>query len=105
MESMMELSQKKMELPWKSLSCVQLFVTQWTMAHQAPLELDTGVGCIFPTEGSNPGLLPYRQTFPTELPGKPLSSNLTYMYLSQIIEIGISKRYLHLHVHGKHYSL
>ena len=30
---------------------------------------------------------------------KPMSSNLTYVYLSQIIEIGISKRYLHLHVY------
>ena len=74
MENTMELSKKKlkMELPWKSLSHVWLFVTQWTVADQAPLELDTGLGCIFPTEESNPGLLHCRQTLPTEPPGKPV---------------------------------
>ena len=51
----------------QSLSCVRLFVTPWTVAHQAPLSMDfpgnsTGVGChfflqgIFPTQGSNMGL-------------------------------------------------
>ena len=49
-------------------SCVQLFVTLWTVAHQDPRPQDspgknTGVGChtllqgIFPTQGSNPCLL------------------------------------------------
>ena len=48
-------------------SCLQLFVTLWTVAHQAPLwdspGKNTGVGChallqgIFLTQGSNPGLL------------------------------------------------
>ena len=48
-------------------SCVQLFVTIWTIAYQAPYPWaspgkNTGVGChflqgIFPTQGSNPGLL------------------------------------------------
>jgi len=57
----------------KSLSCVQLFATPWTVAHQAPPPWDspgknTGVGChfllqrIFPTQGSNPGLPHCRQT-------------------------------------------
>ena len=57
----------------KSLSCVRLFATPWTVAHQAPLSMgfsrqDTGVGChfllqeIFPTQGSNPGLPHCRQT-------------------------------------------
>ena len=47
---------------------VQLFVTLWTVAHQAPLSMgfsrqDTGVGChalfqgIFLIQGSNPHLL------------------------------------------------
>ena len=50
--------------------------TPWTSAHQAPLSMEfsrspgknTGVGChfllqgIFPTQGSNPGLLHCRQT-------------------------------------------
>ena len=42
---------------------------------------DTGVGChallqgIFPTQGSNPGLLHWQVgSLPTELPGKPHSS-------------------------------
>ena len=53
------------------LSCfshVQLFVTLWTVAHQAPMPMvfsgnNTGVGCsallqgIFLTQGSNPHLL------------------------------------------------
>ena len=49
-------------------SCVQLFVTTRTVAHQAPLSMgfprqESGVGChsllqgIFPTRGSNPPLL------------------------------------------------
>ena len=54
-------------------SCVQLFVTPWTVAHQTPLSMDfpgknTGVGChfllqgIFPTQGLNPGLPHCRRT-------------------------------------------
>ena len=52
-----------------SLSLGWLFVTLWTIAHQAPLpwnfpSKNTGAGCralfqkIFPTQGSNPNLLP-----------------------------------------------
>ena len=54
------------------LSRVQFFVTLRTIAHQAPLSINspgknTGVDChalrqgIFPTQGSNPGLPHYRQ--------------------------------------------
>ena len=56
----------------KSLSCVRLFVTAWTVARQAPLS--TGFSRqeywrglllpfqrIFLTQGSNPGLLHCRQ--------------------------------------------
>ena len=50
------------------LSCIQLSVTLWTAAHQAPLSMgvsskNTEVGChallmgIFLTQGSNPSLL------------------------------------------------
>ena len=49
-----------------------VFATPWTVAHQASLSMDfpgknTGVGShfllqgLFPTQGSNPGLLCYRQ--------------------------------------------
>ena len=59
------------------LSCVQFFATPWTVVCQAPPSMgfpiarisgkNTGVGChfllqgIFPTQGSNPGLLHCRQ--------------------------------------------
>ena len=55
--------------PWIccSVSCVRFFATPWTVAHQAvhgdSSGKDTGVGChallqgIFPTQGSNPGLV------------------------------------------------
>ena len=58
----------------KLLSRVRLFATPWTLAHQAPPSMEfflgksTGVGChfllqgIFPTPGSNPGLLHCGQT-------------------------------------------
>ena len=58
----------------KSLSCVWLFATPWTVAYQAPLSMgffpgkNTGVGChfllhkIFPTQRLNLGLPCCRQT-------------------------------------------
>ena len=56
----------------KSLSHVRLFVSPWTVDHQAPLSMEfsrknTGMGChfllqgIYPTRGSNPGLLHFGQ--------------------------------------------
>ena len=53
-------------------NCVQLFVIPWNVALQAPLSMEfsgknTAVGChfllqgIFPTQGSNPGLLHCRR--------------------------------------------
>ena len=68
------------------ISHVQLFVTLWTVAHQALLSMDspgkiTGVGCrallqgIFPTQGWNPRLLHLLDwqvgSLPLALPGKP----------------------------------
>ena len=70
----------------KSLSRVQLFATSWTVAYHLLCQWDfpgksTGVGChclfqgIFPTEGSNLGLLHCRQMLlPSEPPGSPLSA-------------------------------
>ena len=54
---------------WKLLSCVRLFATPWTGLHSPwnSLGQNTGVGSlsllqgIFPTQGSNPGLLHCRQ--------------------------------------------
>ena len=64
--------QRSLKVKVKLLSCVWLFVTQWTIACQAPPSMDfpgkyTGVGChfflqeIFPTQGSNLGPLHCRQ--------------------------------------------
>ena len=57
---------------WLGLSHVQLFVTPWTIARQAPLSMGfprqeywsgshSLLQRIFPTQGSNPGLLRFRQ--------------------------------------------
>ena len=59
--------------PLKSLSCVRLFVTPWTVAYHAPPSMgfsrqEYWSGChfllqeFFPTQGWNPGLLHCRQT-------------------------------------------
>ena len=68
----------------KLLSRVRLFATPWTVAYQAPQSVEfsrqecwNGLSIllqgIFPTRGSNPGLLHCRQTdaLPSEPPGKP----------------------------------
>ena len=58
----------------QSLSCVQFFVTPWTIARQAPLSWNIpgkniGVGShsllqeMFPTQELNPSLLHCRQIF------------------------------------------
>ena len=48
-------------MKWKSLSCVQLFVTSWAVAFQAPLSMEFSrpeywSRGIFPAQGLNPGL-------------------------------------------------
>ena len=63
---------RKHKWKWQSLSCVHLFLTPWTVAHQAPLPMefsrqDTGMSShsllqgIFLTQGSNQGLLHCKQ--------------------------------------------
>ena len=69
---------------------IQLFVTLWTVAHQAPRSIEcpgrnTGVGChallqgIFPTQGSHLGLLHLLHWQAGSLPlapwGKPLEGS------------------------------
>ena len=73
----------------QSLSCVQLSVTPWTVAHQSPLSMgfpmqENWSGLLFPFPGDlpDPGIeLMYPVSpelaggfFTTEPPGKPLSS-------------------------------
>ena len=67
----------------KSLSCVQLFVTPWTVAHQAPLSMefsrqDYRSGLPFPSPGDlpDPGIQPgfpvlQADALLSEPPGKP----------------------------------
>ena len=67
----------------QSLSCVWLFVTPWTVAHQAPLSMGilqeeywSGLPCSPPGDLPNPGIKPRSLTLqadslPSEPPGKP----------------------------------
>ena len=68
----------------ESLSRVRLFVTPWTVARQAPLSMGipqarywSGLPCppqgIFPTQGSNPGIL--HCGFPHSSVGNKLACN------------------------------
>ena len=74
----------------KSLSRVQLFVTPWTVAYQAPLFMgfsgrEYWSGMPFPSPGdlSNPGIEPESPTLqadilPTEIQGKLIFSMATF---------------------------
>ena len=71
----------------QSLSCVQLFVTPWTVIHQAPLSMEFcrqeyWSGLPFPSPGDlpDPRIKPRSPTLqadslPTEPPGKPVLHN------------------------------
>ena len=76
-----------MKVKVKSLSHVQLFVTPWTVARQAPLSMgfsrqEYWSGLLFPSPGelpreAGPGIEPGSPTLQAdaltpELPGKPL---------------------------------
>ena len=77
-------SQAKKSLVFQLLSHVQLFVTPWTVAHQAPLFLglprqEYSRGLLFPSPGDlpDPGIKPMSPAlaggfFTTEPPGKSL---------------------------------
>ena len=67
----------------KSLSRVQLFVTPWTVAYQAPLSMEfsrqeywSGLPFLSPGDLPNPGIEPgspalQADALPSESPGKP----------------------------------
>ena len=88
----------------RCFSCVQLFGTPWTVAHQAPLSLafsskNVGGGChallqgIFPTQGSNLCLLHLLQwqagSLPLASPGKPV---WLHRWLNCVIIIKLDER-------------
>ena len=68
----------------ESLSCVQLFVTPWTITCQAPLSMEfyrkeywSGLPIFSPKDFPNPGIEPrspvlQAYSLPSEPPGKPL---------------------------------
>ena len=74
------------------------FAILWTVARQAPLSLgfsgkNTGVGChfllqgIFPTQGSNPGLLSWQvDSLPLSHEGSPLLKNVLSVQSSSVAQ-------------------
>ena len=76
----------------KSLSCVRLFATLWTVAHQAPLSMgfsrqEYQRGLPFPSPGDlpNPGIEPRSPTLqadslPSERAGKPLLMDRSFNF-------------------------
>ena len=71
--------------------------TPWTVACQAPLSMgfsrqEYWSDChsllqgIFPTQGSNPGILHCRQTLPNQLQGKPLKKHRNLFKKSNFLE-------------------
>ena len=79
----------------QSLSCVQLFATPWTVAHQASLSMgfsrqEYWKGLPFPSPGdlSNPGVeagCPTLQAAPSELPGKAKPRCNTYLITVSLV--------------------
>ena len=76
------------------LSCVRLFVTPWTVAHQAPLSMEfsrqeywSGLPLSSPGDLPNPGIEPWSpklqaDSLPSELPKKKKTSQGNHLSLS-----------------------
>ena len=89
-----------------SLSRVRLFVTPWTVAHQAPLSMgfsrqEYWSGLQFPSPGDlpNPGIEPRSPTLQadaltSEPPGKPFISSRSLLNLSCIFSILVSRLFI-----------
>ena len=74
----------------RSLTCVRLFVTPWTAAHQAPLSMgfsrqDTGVGCHALLQGIfsiNPGIESGSPALQVDsLPSEPYRDTLIHIHI------------------------
>ena len=79
---------------WKPFSCVQLFVIPWIYSPWHSPGQNTGVGSrsflqgIFPTQGSNPGLLHCRQVlYQLSYQGSPTLSPDIKHFLNSILKI------------------
>ena len=78
-----------------ALSCFQLFVIPWTVAHQAPLSMGfsrqeywSGLPCPSPGYLPDPGIEPrspalQADSLPTEPPGKPMNTGVGSLILLQ----------------------
>ena len=77
-------------MPVQSLQSVQLFVTPWTVAHQAPLSLgfprqEYWIGLPFPPPGDlpDPGIIPVSLVSPA-LTGRFFTTSATWEALERI---------------------
>ena len=86
-------------------SCVRLFVTLWTVAHQAPLSLGfsrqeywSGVLCPPPGDLPDPGIKPISVTSPALARGFFTTSATWEALLNQIMgQTDFSKTYIYLY--------
>ena len=99
-----------MKVKVKSLSCVQLFATPWTVAHQAPPSMgfsrpESWSGCPFPSpvDLPDPGIEPrsptlWAEALTSELPGKPAGSPhilfKTFAILALFFSVALYRQYL-----------
>ena len=93
----MKLSKVKVKV--KSLSCVRLFATAWTVAHQAPLSMgfsrqEYWSGLPFPSPGNlpNPGIEPrspalQADALTSEPPGKRSKMSYAYVFVSMTSKV------------------
>ena len=78
-----------------ALSCVQPFVTPWTVACEAPLSMGFSgqkyrSGLPFPSPGDlpNPGIKPRSSELPDSLPSEPLGKPLHFsIYFSKMDKV------------------
>ena len=91
----------------RHFSCVQLFVTPWTVAHQAPLSMgfsrqEYWSGLPFPSPGNlpDPGIKPgspalQADSLPFEPSGKTYTNTHTHIYTHTHTHISISVSIVH----------
>ena len=92
----------------KSLSHVQLFVTPWTVAHQAPPSMGfsrqeywSGLPFPFPGDLPDPGIEPrfpalQADALPSELLGKPVSNTCTKLRVCKFVCFYAIKSHIHI---------
>ena len=98
---------------WKLLSCVWLFATPWTVAHQAPLSIELSrqehwSGWPFPPPRDlpNPGIKLRSPALQADslLFEPPEKVNISFLHNSTISFLGIYSREIKVHVHRNLYT-